>query len=126
MHAKTGFINFVSSIYNKGSGPPPSGPQKGSHVDKQLGMHVETLPRRQTTLYACLDDSPGRAAASPRPEPLRPQASIARASGMAPTPTSPGAHLLKKWVTANIPIQAICLRTQHMQMVDLEFNRALW
>ena len=98
---------MISSIYNKGSGPPPSGPQKGSHLDKQLRMHIEMLPRRQTTPYARLDDSPGRAAASPRPEPLRPQASIVRAPGTAPTPTGLGAHLLKKWATANIPIQAI-------------------
>ena len=70
-----------SSIYNKGSGPPPSGPQKGSHIDKQRRMHVETLPRRQTTPYAHLEDSPGRAAASPRPEPLRPQVSMVRAPG---------------------------------------------
>ena len=73
-------------------------------------MHVETLPRRQTTRYARLDDSPERAAASPRPEPLQPQASIVIAPGMAPAPAGLGAHLLKKWATADIPIQAICLR----------------
>ena len=43
------------------------GPQRGSHIDKQLHMHVKTLPRRQTTPYARLEDSPGGAAASPRP-----------------------------------------------------------
>ena len=67
---------LLSSIYNQGFGPPPSGPQKGSHVNKQLHMHVETLPRRQTTPYARLEDSPGRAAASPRPEPQRPPSEL--------------------------------------------------
>ena len=70
-------------------GPLSSGPQKGSDVDKQFCMHVETLPRRQTTPYARLDDSPGRAAASPWPEPLRPQASMARAPGDDPHPRRP-------------------------------------
>ena len=73
MHAPVKFHKYISSIYNKGSGPLHSGPQKGSHVDKQFCMHVETLPRRQTTPYARLDDSPRRAAASLGPSPCGPK-----------------------------------------------------
>ena len=54
---------------------PLFGPQRGSHVDKQFCMYVETLPRSQTILCVRLDDFLGRAAALQlflRPEPLWP------------------------------------------------------
>ena len=50
------------------------GLQKGSRVDKQFCMYVETFPRSQTILYVRLDDFLGRAAASALPEARAPAA----------------------------------------------------
>ena len=74
------------------------GPQRGSHVDKQFCMYVETLPRSQTILYARLDDFLGRAAALrlALPEPLQPQASMVRAPADGPHPRRPWGLSIKE------------------------------